>query len=286
MRIDGPVHPSKEAPTTAAKNLDNSKGADSSYPTSALNMLLVNKQIQKESIGLFYNANAFVFYYPVQLNAFLLTIGEQRQRLIRDVTIDYYNMQCGGIDLIDLTFALVKKQLIGLRRLHIVMKARLHETTLRRGWMQIALYGWKARLGVNLLSANPNLIPGVKHLFELRGIHDIKIRDVELEEKVKEMAKEPGYPDFANNNKHRDIMQLSRAYEHFNLALAAAQQGNVNDEVLTSIDWHTKETFPKLEIEDEVEEEGRFDDGNASDDESALTELSDRDFDSDYDFGW
>lgn len=155
-----------------------------------------------------------MFCYPVQLHAFLLSIGTQRQRLLRDLTSEYYNLKCGGIELIDLTFPLLK-QLTGLRRLHITMKSRLHETNLRRGWLQLPF--WRAAPSVNLCSASPNLIPGVKHLFDLRGLTDIKIRDTELEERAKDQKKEPNYPGF-RNKKNEDITQLSRAFEHFNLA--------------------------------------------------------------------
>ncbi|KAF2171831.1 hypothetical protein M409DRAFT_18065 [Zasmidium cellare ATCC 36951] len=284
LRIPGPIHLSTEAPTTAAKNPDRPKANESKQSESALNLLLVNKQIHDESIGLFYNCNAFIFYYPIQLHAFLLGIGDQRKSLLRDLTIDYYNLKCGGVDLIDITFPLLH-QLTGLRRLHVVMKSQLHETTLRQGWPKTS-GGWMARSNLRLGDANPNLIPGIKHLFNLRGVTDIKIRDVELEKKVAETEKQPSYPDFWENTDHWVVMQLSRVFEHFNLALAAAQSGDFNDEVLTSKDWHTKETFPPLKIVDEEEEaEGKGGDGNTSDDDS-LTELSDADFDSDYDFGW
>ncbi|KAK4502968.1 hypothetical protein PRZ48_006395 [Zasmidium cellare] len=287
LRIPGPIHPSKEAPTTAPRNPDRPKVNESKNHESALNLLLVNKQIHDESVGLFY-ANAFIFYYPAQFHAFFLGIGEQRTKLIRDLTIDYHNLKCGGIDMIDLTFPLLK-QLPGLRRLHVIMKSQLHETTLRQGWLKSS-GGWRSQSNLNLKGANPNSIPGIKHLFELRGVTDIKIRDLQLEKKATEAEKQPGYPDdFPRHTDNWVVMQLCRVYEHFNKALAAAQEGDINKELLTDEDWHTKEDFPPVEIvvevedtEDKAEEEDEGD-GNVSDDDT-LTELSDADF-PEYDLG-
>lgn len=286
MRIPGPIALSKEAPTTAPKKKDSPKITESLHTESALSLLLVSKQINDEAIGLFYNANAFVFYYPIQFQSFLLSIGHQRQQLLRDLNIDYYNLKLGGVDLIDLAFPLLK-QLKGLRRLHIVMKAQLGDTNLRQGWLQLPYYRTDL---VDLHGANPNRIPGIKHLFDLRGLTDIKVRDVELESKVKELEDEADYPGFTNNTKNRNLMQLSRAYEHFNLALAAAQEGNFNQDILSSPDWHTKETFPDLKQtkesknNEESGSEGESVDDSEEEDEDQ--EMEDTEVDSDYDFGW
>lgn len=48
----------------------------STIPDSALSLLAVNKQVNSEAFGIFYYFNAFEFYYPTQLHAFLLSIGK------------------------------------------------------------------------------------------------------------------------------------------------------------------------------------------------------------------
>lgn len=83
-------------------------------------MLVACKQIHDEALGIFYGENAFEFYYPTQLSAFLLTLGSQRLSCIRDITIYYDNIKSGGIDIAELSFPMLK-QLSSLRRLHILM---------------------------------------------------------------------------------------------------------------------------------------------------------------------
>lgn len=203
-----------------------------------------------------------MFYYPTQLHAFLLSLSPQRQKLIRDLTIYYYNLKCGGIDLVDLTFPMLK-QLTGLRKLHIIMTSKLAETSLRNGWLK-----WISWRGdhANIADANPALIAGMKHILQLRGITDIKIRDTELERTIAE------FKDGTLANKpesEKKISQLARAYEHFNAALKDMQSGKINQKLLDDPEWHTRDVFPTMD-EDHVGEsdEESDEEGKASEDEN------------------
>lgn len=226
-----------------------------------MSLLAVNKQINDEAIGVFYNCNSFVFYYPTQLHAFLLSLSPQRQKLIRNLTIYYYNLKCGGIDLVDLTFPMLK-QLTGLRKLHIIMTSKLAETTLRNGWLTWT--SWRGDHAI-IANANPALIPGMKHILQLRGLTDIKIRDTEMERKITE------FEDGTLTNKpesKKNILQLARAYEHFNAALKDMQTDKVNQKLLDDTEWHTRDVFPIMDEDPVAESDEESDgEGNASDDE-------------------
>ena len=73
--IPGRIHPSTQKPSSTRKKNGRQK-VSTPTPESALSLLAVNKQINDEAFGVFYHCNAFEFYYPTQLHAFLLSIGE------------------------------------------------------------------------------------------------------------------------------------------------------------------------------------------------------------------
>ena len=273
LRIPGPIHPSTKSATTAPKDSKNVKINESKDHESALSLLAVSKQISDEAVGVFYNCNSFVFYYPTQLHAFLMSLGPQRQKLNRDLTVYYYNTKCGGVELVDLTFPMLK-QLTGLRKLHIIMINHLHETNLRTGWLS-----WRAFRGYlpQIADANPVLIPGMKAIMQLRGITDILIRDIPMEEKVAEFQK-GGTSNYAQDVESRKrVLQLARAYEHFNAALKDMQIGKINQGLLDDPKWHTRDEFPTMHEEPDAESnensdgeaiEESNDDKNASDDKA------------------
>lgn len=235
LRISGPIHPSTEPATTAPKNIDAVKANESADCESALSILAVNKQIHGEAIGTFYNANSFVFYYPVQMAAFALNIGTQRQRLLRDITLHYHNIKLGGVELIDTAFILLR-DMPNLKKLHIIMSSRTDESSLRRGWYVDSSFGTFTHL--NIQSSNPGQIPGMKILFTLRGISDIKLRDTELEEDLEYLR---------DGERKKKLQKLAAALQHINKALADAQDGKVNHKLLLNNGWHEWDVFPTLE---------------------------------------
>ncbi|KAF2478920.1 hypothetical protein BDY17DRAFT_349920 [Neohortaea acidophila] len=234
LEIDGPIHPSNKAPSSLPK-CNVSKKRPVKPTESALSILAVNRQIHDEAMGIFYDRNSFEFYYPTQLHAFFLSLGQQRQRVVRDITLHYYNVKCGGINLVDLTLPIVR-QLTGLRRLHIVLKDELSKRISGR-------YLWVEH---SIRSANPMVLPGIKLLFSLRNISDIKIHETSLEEDLEELKSRALYPDFAKQTRAWCLVKLSQMLDHVNLALSLAQKGEVNREMMEDDWWHLEDTWPKL----------------------------------------
>lgn len=231
-------------------------------------MLLVNKQIHHEAIGIFYNANEFVFYYPTQLHAFLLSIGSTRQKFVRAITLHYYNSKSGGVDITEFTTFPLLKHLTGLRKLHILMVDKTWHlpstTTQHPGSRHPRVWPFSDR-EPRILRLNPGLIPGFKYLFDLRGITDIIMRDIGLERLVERLEGMSAYPEFPLDNDYKCVLQLSRAYAHFNAALVDAQAGRIKTELLQDNEWLIREEFPKIAGQDEDEKK----DNNSDDGERA-----------------
>lgn len=201
-----------------------------------MNILGVNKQIHDEAVSIFYDSNEFVFYYPTQMSAFILSLGRMRQRSIRKLTLQYTNGKAGGVDLASITFPTLKL-LKGLRQLQIVLGATLSA----RIYSQYRPGGnvWTTHL------CNPCSLPGMKTLFELRNITNIKLRDTLLEDKVAVLGKK--YPDgVPANSEGEAFMRLACILDHFNAALADAQKGRVNREILNDGEWHMRDELPVL----------------------------------------
>lgn len=196
----------------------------------------------------YYHCNSFVFHYPVQLTAFLIAIGPARKKMIRDITLYYHNVKLGGVELIDLTFPLLT-QLPGLKKLHILMMAHLGESNLRRGWIQQPWRSqWRTPVSdVSIYGTNPALIPGMKTLFQLRNLTDVKVRDLALEKMLEDLEQDKAFPDFPRNGTSANVVRLSKAFEHFNAALADAQLGIVNEKLFEDNEWQRWDVFPTID---------------------------------------
>lgn len=140
LKTDGPIHPSTKPPSSIPKGKSRKSSVD---PGSGLTILGVNQQIYNEAYGIFYDSNTFEFYYPIQLQAFILSLGQQRLAMIRDVTVQYHNIKSGGVDLAEVSLPMLK-QLTGLRKLQIVfVLGALKNRTRNRNWWHIARYSLK-----------------------------------------------------------------------------------------------------------------------------------------------
>lgn len=269
LKSDGPVHPSTRPPSSVPKGRTHAR--DGLEHGSALNLLAVNRQIYDEAYGIFYAANELEFYYPVQLQAFMLGLSHQRLSLIKNVTIHYHNVNSGGVNLADMSFRMLR-QLSGLRRLHVLfVQDDLKKRLLLTHWISSARYGLK--------KANPLTLPGMKELFGLRGIDDIFVQDVEFDEALKDIKKDKRYPDdFAEQSREKVYLQFERVMEHLNAALADAQKGKVNAEMLEDDKWHLRDEFPVApELEHTADKdaiETMDDDSNADDHQGAVEETA------------
>lgn len=218
-------------------------------PGSALNILAVNRQIYDEAYGIFYATNTFEFYYPIQVQAFALGISQDRLRQVRRMTIHYHNANSGGVSLAALSFEALK-QLSSLRRLHILF--------VRSGLKKRLAIGRWGTAPYSIRWANPLDLPGMKKLFELRGITDIIVRDTEFEDAMNELKKDRRYPDgFGTTEREGVYLKFERVLDHVNAALAAAQYGRHNEELLEDREWHIGNDFPPaaLEVEEVIEED-------------------------------
>lgn len=246
LSVSGPIHPSTDRPSSTPKKTKN-KIITTSAPQSALSLLAVNRQINDEAFGIFYHCNSFEFFFPTQLHAFILSLTPDRLVNLRDVTVYYHNAKSGGIDLAELTFPALK-QLSGLRRLHVILRRELTIEIRRSRWWLSNNSGWRIQ------KANPMLLPGIKVLLSLRGIRDIKIRDLELERDLEEAKKDKEYPKFSEQSRKACIVQVSAALDYFNKALADAQQGNVDRQLFDDSEWHMKVPIPEKTDDDDAKE--------------------------------
>ncbi|RMY97354.1 hypothetical protein D0862_08110 [Hortaea werneckii] len=214
LRLDGPIFPSPKEPNSASRNC-RTLGTDRS--SSVLNILAVNRQIHHEAVGIFYCQNAFIFHHILHLHGFIQRLGT-----------------------LHLTFDLLKS-LTGLRKLEIIMA---YELVTRGEWHRHA--GTPPLLKIS----NPCLLPGMKLLFELRGIANIIVRDDGVDY-VHEMYQESSYSGL-HPNKLRSAAKLVRIMKHFNTALQQAQTGRVNRALLEDKRWQMRDKFPELENDEAV----------------------------------
>lgn len=201
-----------------------------------MSLLVVSREIHDETVGMFYHDNRFEFYFPTQLHAFITSLGPQRLSFLRDITLHYVKVKNGGIDLADLTFPLLK-QLTGLRRLHIILESN------GRSW-------WREMRHNRVDKSNPCEIPGLKVLFDLRGVTDIKVCDPQLERRIQNTTKSPEWPNVEKFTKDWDYIELERILHTFNIAIANAQKGKVCRKMLDDKDWYLKEDF-SLDVEED-----------------------------------
>lgn len=230
--FEGPIHPSTQSPSSVAKGRSRCP-----CPNSALLILAVNRQIHDEAYGIFYDVNKFEFYYPIQVQAFVYGIGMNRARQVRDLTVHYHDQKSGGVSLAEVGLQALK-QLSGLRRLRLLCLS---------GELWIPLYTWST---YGVCPANPVKLPGLIRLFELRGISDVLVRDLEFEEDLEKYKKDKRFPDgFEPGSREAKWLKIEGILGRMNAALAAAQQGRHNKLMLENDNWHALDPLPPVAIE-------------------------------------
>lgn len=238
LRFDGPLSPSPNESTSASRVR---RALKISRPASVLSILAVNRQIHDEAVGIFYHHNSFVFHQILHLHGFILRLGSLRRSMITDITVHYEDFQRDGISLIDLTFDLLKS-LTGLRKLEIIMSYQLIT------WHDWGRYASKPKL---LEKANPCLLPGMKLLFELRGITNINVRDDGVTH-IYEWYTPQEWKQFTPHQYFGSAEKLLRVMNHFNTALQQAQSGRINRALLEDKRWQMRDKFPELENDEVV----------------------------------
>jgi len=202
------------------------KSTKRKVPGSALNILCVNRQINREAYAHFYSQNDLAFATPVSLQTFLFSLGHARLDRLRNLTFFYYNVrqvyqprdELAPLDLMMSTL----RSMRGLRKLHIILQGPSRDRLTARE--------------IKYLPAHPPRIPGAKALFSLRNLTDFKIHNP--------------FPakDYRANGPEvvRALKRVGAAFKHFNYGLRLAQQGQIYYELYTNTNWDNEEVWPAL----------------------------------------
>lgn len=193
-------------------------------PSSALDILLVNRQIHTEAHKIFYNQNDLVFSLPLHLQSFLVNLESDRLASLRNITLVYeeHDNNKAGIYAMDVTLNLMRS--LNLRKFHLLLPECM---------MSFRYQGPKYNYG------NYGFMQGAKTLFSLRKIEDIRLRDAGLEDL-------PTAPQLLPHRRQHGPEEEAQL-RHFNKGLQLAQKGLVVEELYTDKDWNGAKAWPVLE---------------------------------------
>lgn len=212
------------------KYTPHSKRAALQVPSSALDILLVNRQVHREAVKIFYHENDFVFSYPVHLQAFIISLEQDRLASLQNITLFYEERQDekGGIFALEVTFSLLRR--LQLRKFHLILPRAMMRFVGQKPQHQ---------------QSNFAMLQGAKTLFSLRGIEDIRILDPRLHEEPSE--RRLGWGRITMTEHRRMVKRHEHLLRHFNYGLQLAQKGVVVHELYTEKDWLDAKTWPALE---------------------------------------
>jgi hypothetical protein len=168
-----------------------------------------------------------VFSYPSHLQAFALNLETERLRAIRSLTLFYKDHNEGGVHTMGVTLKLLRR-MSGLKKFHLLVENHLAKLT---------TYSFTI-----LAKTTPPEIHGVSVLFSLRGIPDVQVRDLGLEDCYAEFAVTPK----PNGPSKPSVEHKVQMLKHFNHGLALAQQGVVVKELYDGANWSYVEKWPVL----------------------------------------
>jgi hypothetical protein len=250
--FDGPTYPVSGKPISVTSQIEyvrHNKTDEIPVPLSALEILLVNRQLHKEAHSLFYKENSLVFSAPKDLLSFTQSLGDSRLASVREVTCFYDNVFQGAPSrsktkrTVKSAFGMVSR-FKNLRKLHLCIRNllvtpdTLLDSSANRSYMR-----------------DPTTLPSVETLFTLRDIPDIKIRDLNLEDCDEDCRRDfQGWwgetNSFAADNPWMDLDEyknLVRQHldrhrarlKHFNHDLQLAQNGtNIDYSRYTQKGWY------------------------------------------------
>lgn len=245
LLFPGPTYPLAEKPlsvTSRFKFQKHTKRDAVPVPRSALEVLLVNKQIHEEAHKIFYQ-NDLVFSSPVEIQDFMCSFGDARFESLRSLTLFCVedsvtvNKDSGVVDTGLGAILLLMRRLKGLQKLRLLLRFR-----------RICMYhqnfanSFVDRVDVSRLK-------DAKTLFTLRGVADIMVQDLDLV-KFEENCSGPYRNGSRDNHARECIARQAAALRHFNYGLQLAQSGVVVRELYTVEGWRNKETWPVLQGSD------------------------------------
>lgn len=195
-------------------------------PHSALDLLLVDKQICEEASGLFYHHNHLVFTYAMEMEMFLLDLGPARFACIRQLSLFHDDDTLVGVSPIDTALPQLRR-LPNLRKFHLLVPCHMSDYEFNPGC--------------------PSMIHGVQWLFTLRNLDDLKVRDLILEDQVE------GATDWLRLEEAQEAIAetQTQVLKHFNHGLRIASQKGIVVRELYTREWGVKdEKWPVLEGSD------------------------------------
>lgn len=223
----GVTYPKVDKPTSAACHFSHMRDidkADVTVPHSALSILETNRQIHNEAVGMFYRQNDLLFSYPAHLQDFVQSLERDRLESVSSVTLFHKNHTEGGISTMATTLKLIRR-LRGLKKFHLLIEHHL-----------VANPSWSS---AHIRERCVTRIQGIAVLFTLRGIADIKVRDLDLEDRMHKVGIHKGREV---NDTVKDLVQVLK---HFNHGLALAQKGIVVGELCEEF-WWVQGEWPAL----------------------------------------
>jgi hypothetical protein len=250
LLFSGPTYPVAGKPLSVTSRCKFKRRAGREalpVPLSALNILLVNKQIHDETHKLFYQ-NDLVFSRPTEMIDFMCSLGDARLDCLRSLTLfckdssedvneDERVTETGlGSNL------LVIRRLRGLQKLHLLLRFR-----------NISLQ--KAVTTMSFIDpVDVSQLKDARMLFTLRGVVDIMIHDFDLTKVEgrcdRALASQTEVVPPRYSHAKKCIVRQKAALRHFNHGLQLAQKGVVVRELYTEEDWRDKETWPVLQGSD------------------------------------
>lgn len=222
----GATYPKVDTPTSIACQLPYLRDFykdDVPVPHSALSILQTNRQIHNEAVGMFYRQNDLVFSYPAHLQDFVQSLERDRLESVSNVTLFYKNHNEGGISTMATTLKLIRR-LRGLKKFHLLLEHHL-----------VASPAWSPQTKERCVSR----VHGIAILFTLRGIADIRVRDLDLEDRMNKVG------SYKNRDVNDTVKDLVQVLKHFNHGLALAQKGVVVEELCEEF-WWVQGEWPSL----------------------------------------
>jgi hypothetical protein len=227
----GVTYPKVDKPTSVTHLFPYLRGTekdDIAVPHSALALLGVNHQIHNEAAALFYQKNEFVFSYPSHLQDFAQSLEQDRLESVSSLTLFHKNHNEGGISTMATTLKMLRR-MRGLKKFHLLVEHHLIHNT----WWSMT----------DVRDRCVTRLQGIPVLFTLRGISDIKVRDLNLEDRFDELN-EKGTDQAGSDAKL--IRELVEMLKHFNYGLALAQTGNIVKELYGAHWWYLNQEWPAL----------------------------------------
>lgn len=225
----GVLYPRTDKPTSVTHEFPYLRNVDREsipVPHSALAILQTTRQIHNEAASIFYSQNDLVFSYPAHLQAFTLNLETPRLESVTSVTLFFKDHNEGGLHTMDVTLGLLRR-MRGLKKFHLLVEQHMAR-----------LYWWNSS---QLRQGSPATLHGVAKLFSLRGITDIKVRDLDLEDRVLSVGA------YSSHNPDKPGVKVqAQVLKHFNRGLTLTQSGTVVHELYTKRFWFYDTHWPKL----------------------------------------